>query len=326
MRRREFLALLSGTIVGWPVAARSQQTTKSRTIGFLYPGMAAGAPKRIAAMLSGVQTAGFRGAEEVEVLTKVTGGEPSLLAPMAADLVKRKVDLIFAVSSAGVRAAQSATTTIPIVATDFESDPVGAGLVASVSRPGGNITGVFLDFPDFGKKWLESLRETVPQLTEVGVFWDPATGPVQLKAVETAARALNLKLEILEARRPADLDGLMLSAKNRGVGGLLFLSSPIFGTDTKRVADLVLAQRLPAMMIFTDFARDGGLMAYGPNLLSIFRQGGVLAGKILRGEKAADLPVETPTKFEFVLNLKTAKVLGINVPQSVLLRADEVIE
>jgi putative ABC transport system substrate-binding protein len=147
-----------------------------------------------------------------------------------------------------------------------------------------------------------------------------------LKAVEAAARALNLKLEILNARRTADIEGLILYAKERGVGGLLFLSSPIFGTDTKRVANLVLAQRLPAVTLFTDFAREGGLMAYGPNLLAIFRQAGILAGKILRGEKVADLPVETPTKFEFVLNLKTAKILGVNVPQSILLRADEVIE
>jgi putative tryptophan/tyrosine transport system substrate-binding protein len=325
MRRREFTGLLGGTIFWWPVTARSQQPTKNYTIGFLYPGMAAGAPQRIAAMLSGVRTAGFR-ESEVQVLTKVTGGDATLLAPMVAELVKRKVDLIFAVSSVAVQAARSETTTIPIVTTDLESDPVDAGLIASVSRPGGNITGVFLDFPDFGNKWLESLRETVPQLKVVGVLWDSATAAVQLKAIEAAATALNIKVEILDARRPADVEGLILSAKERGVGGLLFLSSPIFGTDTKRVADLVLAQRLPAVMLFTDFARNGGLMAYGPNLLAIFRQGGVLAGKILRGEKVADLPIETPTKFEFVLNLKTAKILGINVPQSVLLRADEVIE
>jgi len=323
MRRRKFIRLLGGTILWWPVAARSQP--KNYTIGFLYPGMAAAAPQRIAAMLSGVRTVGFR-ETEVQVLAKVTDGDANLLAPMAAELVRRKVDLIFAVSSVAVQAARSETTTIAIIAADLESDPVDAGLIASISRPGGNITGVFLDFPDFGKKWLESLIEAVPQLTIIGVFCDPAQSAVQLKAVEAAARALNLKLEIFNARRTADIEGLILYAKERGVGGLLFLSSPIFGTDTKRVANLVLAQRLPAVTLFTDFAREGGLMAYGPNLLAIFRQAGILAGKILSGEKVADLPVETPTKFEFVLNLKTAKILGVNVPQSILLRADEVIE
>lgn len=326
MRRRQFISLLGGAVLGWPIAAQSQQTAKSRTIGFLYPGAAAGAPPRIAALLSGVRVGGFREPEEVEVLNRTTGGDATLLAQMAADLVERKVDLILAVSPTAVRAARSATTTIPIVASDLESDPVEAGFIASVTRPGGNITGVFLDFPDFGKKWLESLKETVPQVTSVGVFWDPASGLMQLRAVEAAARNLNLKLVMFEVRRFADVEGLMLSAKQRGVGGLLFLSSPIFGTDTKRLANLASTQHLPAVTLFTDFARDGGLMAYGPNLLAIFRQAGVLAAKVLRGEKVADLPIETPTKFEFVLNLKTAKILGINIPQSVLLRADEVIE
>lgn len=326
MRRREFIRGLGGAVLVWPIAAQSQQTTKSRVIGFLYPGTAASTPPRIAALLSGVRVGGFREPEEIEILKRISGNDATLLAQMAVDLVERKVDLIFAVSPTAVRAARSATATIPIIAADLESDPVEAGFITSITRPGGNITGVFLDFPDFGKKWLKSLKETVPRATSVGVFWDPATGLVQRRAVEAAARNLNLELVILEVRPSADVERLMLSAKQRGVGGLLFLSSPIFGTDTKRLAALALAQHLPAVALFTDFARDGGLMAYGPNLLAIFRQAGVLAGKVLRGEKVGDLPIETPTKFEFVLNLKTAKILDINVPQSVLLRADEVIE
>jgi putative tryptophan/tyrosine transport system substrate-binding protein len=245
---------------------------------------------------------------------------------MAADLAKRKVDIILAVSPAAVRAARSATTTIPIVAGDLESDPVDAGFIASVARPGGNVSGVFLDFPDFSKKWLELLKETVPQITSVGVFWDPATGTMQLRAVEAAAQTLNLKLEMLELRGRADVEGAFQSAKQRGAGALLFLSSPFIGANTKLLANLALAQRSPAVTLFTDFARDGGLMAYGPNLLAFFRQEGVLAAKILRGEKPAELPIETPTKFEFVLNLKTAKILGVNIPAAVLLRADDVIE
>jgi ABC-type uncharacterized transport system substrate-binding protein len=288
--------------------------------------MAAGAAPRVAALLSGMRESGSHQPEEIEVLTRISGGDAALLAQMAIDLVNRKVDLIFAVSPTAVQAARSATTTIPIIASDLESDPVEAGFIASVTRPGGNITGVFLDFPDFGKKWLESLKETLPQVTSIGVFWDPKSGKVQRSAVEAAARNLSLELVIFEVRSSTDVEGMILSAKQRGVGGLLFLSSPIFGTDTKRLANLALAQHLPAMTLFTDFARDGGLMAYGPNLLAIFRQAGVLCGKVLRGEKVANLPIETPTKFEFVLNLKTAKILDIKIPQSVLLRADEVIE
>jgi putative ABC transport system substrate-binding protein len=245
---------------------------------------------------------------------------------MANDLAKRKVDLILAISPAAIRAARSATETIPIVAGDLESDPVDAGLIASVARPGGNITGTFLDFPEFGKKWLEALKEALPQVKSVGVVWDPATGAMQLRAVETAAQNLKLKLETWEVRSPADLEKSVLSAKQRNVDALLFLSSPFIGANTKLLADLTLAQRLPAITLFTDFARDGGLMAYGPNLMAIFNQLGVQAAKLLQGERAAELPIETPTKFEFVLNLRTAKTLGVNIPQSVLLRADEVIE
>jgi ABC-type uncharacterized transport system substrate-binding protein len=325
MRRREFISLLSA-MVAWPFAAQAQQTIKIRTVGFLYPGTAAAAPPRIAAFLAGLRAGGFRKPEDIELVTKITGGDATLLDPMAADLAKRKVDIILAVSPAAVRAARSATTTIPIVAGDLESDPVDAGFIASVARPGGNVSGVFLDFPDFSKKWLELLKETVPQITSVGVFWDPATGTMQLRAVEAAAQTLNLKLEMLELRGRADVEGAFQSAKQRGAGALLFLSSPFIGANTKLLANLALAQRSPAVTLFTDFARDGGLMAYGPNLLAFFRQEGVLAAKILRGEKPAELPIETPTKFEFVLNLKTAKILGVNIPAAVLLRADDVIE
>ena len=250
-----------------------------------------------------------------------------MLDAMTADLVKRKVDLILAVSPTAVRAARSATTTIPIVASDLESDPVDSGFIASVTRPGGNISGVFLDFPDFSKKWLELLKETVPQLTSVGVFWDPATGTTKLRAVETAAHTLNLKLEIVELRERADLERAFQSAKLRGVGALLFLSSPIIGTNTKFLADLALGQRLPAVTVFTDFARDGGLMAYGANIAEMHRQlSASLVDKILRGAQPAHLPVAQPTEFDLLINLKTAKTLGLTIPESLLLRANRVIE
>jgi ABC-type uncharacterized transport system substrate-binding protein len=171
--------------------------------------------------------------------------------------VARKVDLIAAISPAAVRAAQAATTTIPIVANDLESDPVASGFAASIARPGGNITGVFLDFPDFSKKWLEALKEAVPQTAHVAVFWDPATGPMQRQAVEAAAHTLNLKLAILQVATRADLEPAFQSVTQRGAEALVLLSSPVIGANTKLLAGLALTQRLPAVTLFTDFARDG---------------------------------------------------------------------
>jgi ABC-type uncharacterized transport system substrate-binding protein len=322
MKRRDFITV-AGTAAVWPLAARAQQPTFQ--VGFMYPGPQAAVPPRIAAYSSGLRAGGIQ-PEQVTIMARAAGGDEALLAPMAADLVSHKVDLIAAISPAAVQAAHAATATIPIVANDLESDPVASGFVASIARPGGNITGIFLDFPDFGKKWLEALKEAVPQIAYVAVFWDPATGPMQRRAAEAAAQALNVKLTILQVRTRADFESALQSVTQQGAQALLMLSSPVIGANTKLLAGLALAHRLPAVTLFTDFARDGGLMAYGPNLLAIFRQGGVLAAKILQGAKPAETPIETPTKFEFVLNLKTAAQLGITVPASVLLRADEVIE
>ena len=245
---------------------------------------------------------------------------------MASDLVEHKVDLIVAVSPVAVRACQAATKTIPIVAGDLESDPVASGFVSNVAKPDGNITGMFLDFPDFCKKLLQVLHEAVPQASTVAVFWDPGTGSAQLDAVNAAAGTLGLKLVISEVRNEADVQPALQSSISQHATGLLILSSPYVGANTKTLAQRALASRLPAITLFPDFARDGGLIAYGPNLLGYFRQQGVMAAKVLEGARIADTPVEAPTKFEFVLNLKTAKELGIKLPAPMLIRADEVIE
>ena len=176
MKRREFITLLGGTAAAWPLAAQAQHSAKIPAVGFLYPGSQAAAPPRIAALLAGVRSGGLHAPEQFELIARVTDGDPAKLGPMVTDLVNRKVDVIFAVSPAAVRAARSATTSIPIVAGDLESDPVASGWVASFVRPGGNITGVFLNFPEFSQKWLEMLKEAVPQVAAVAVFWDPAIG------------------------------------------------------------------------------------------------------------------------------------------------------
>jgi putative ABC transport system substrate-binding protein len=322
---RQFIAALGGAALTWPRLAAAQSSAKTYQVGFLFPGAPAVVPAYIAALQSALQASGLR-AEQVEIVQRIADGNPALLASMAADLVARKVDLIEALSPAAVRAARTATATIPIVAVDLESDPVDAGFAASNTQPGGNITGMFLNFPDFSKKWLEALKEAVPQVTSVAVFWDPATGPIQLKSVEEAAQALNLKLVVLQVRQPADIEPAFRSAVQKSAGALLMLSTPLLGSRAKLVADLALEHRLAAITLFPVFAREGGLMAYGPNVVTFNRQAGVMAAKILLGANPAELPIETPAKFEFVLNLKTAKALGLIVPASVLLRADEVIE
>ena len=235
-------------------------------------------------------------------------------------LIEQKPDVIVTVGSPAVRIMHSATTTIPIVAHDLDTDPVISGLIASLGHPGGNVTGYFLGFPEFRMKWVEVLKETIPNLTSVAVLWDPATGPSQVKAVEEAAGALGVKLQILETQRQDDIADAFATATRLNVGAVLMLSSPVLMADLKMVADLALKHKLAMVTFFGEFARAGGFMTYGPNLLDTYRQVGGMVGKVLHGVRPADLPAELPTKFELVLNLRTAKSLGLVIPQSVLLR------
>jgi putative tryptophan/tyrosine transport system substrate-binding protein len=326
VNRREFITLLGGA-AAWPLTARAQpQSAQPTKIGILYPGLSSTLPSRITAFRDGLQAAGYREPDNVELVLRSTGGDPARITPLAMELVERKVDVIVAVSAPAVTAARSATTTTPIIAFDLESDPISSGLINSLSRPGGQVTGVFFDFPEFSKKWLELLKEAMPQLSSVAVLWDPATGPMQMKGVEIAGKELNVKLEIVEVPGLPNLDDAILAASSKGVDAVLMLSSPVFGTNPERIAGLTVGARLPAVTLFPDFARAGGLMAYGVNPTSIFRQGAAIVAKVLRGSKPAEVPAELPTKFELVINLKTAKRLGITFPTSILLRADEVIE
>jgi putative ABC transport system substrate-binding protein len=326
MKRRDFIVLLSSVTTGWPFAAIAQQTSKVPQVGFLYPGLSTSAIKRIGALQEGMRALGYSDTDNVKILAHASEGDPARLAPMAADLVERKVDVIVGVSPAAVRAAKSATAVIPILANDLESDPVSSGFVASLAHPGGNITGVFSDFPDFSMKWLDLLRKIIPALSSGVVLWDPGTGRAQLDAVQTAGRSLNVKLEVVEIHAIAELERTFATAGERRPDAVIILSSPIFGTDPKRIAELALANHVPTATLFSEIARAGGLMAYGPNLLDTFRQAGIMLGKILQGAQAADLPVERPTKFELVINLKTAKALGLTVSPELLAIADEVIE
>ncbi len=324
-KRREFITLLGGA-AAWPLAARAQQPMEVPRVGFVYSGPKAAMAPRVGAILTGLQAPGYAAAAQVEIVARFAEGDPDQVAPLVKEVIGKNVNVIIAAAPLVVHAARSATRTIPIVAIDLESDPVASGMVATLARPGGNITGVFLDFPDFTAKWMEMLVECNPKLSRAAVLWDPATGPVQIEAVEKAGGMLNVQLDITEVRRPSDFDAAFSRASQHGSGAMVMLSSPLIADSLPMLAELALRHRFPAITLFSDFARAGGLLAYGPNLLSLLRLSGVVAGKVLRGANPAELPIERPTKFETVLNMRTVLALGLSIPTSLLLRVDEVIE
>jgi putative ABC transport system substrate-binding protein len=250
------------------------------------------------------------------------------LANLAAELVRLNVDAIHAAGPAAVRAARSATSTIPIVAHDFETDPVASGLIASLGRPGGNVTGMFLDLPELAGKWLELLRESVPRLSRVAILWDPGTDLAQRKAAEHAAGALRLKARVIEARGSSDLDRVFGSMRREGDQAVLVLSSPDFGNaeTNARIARLAVKNRLPSITLFPGFAERGGFMAYGPFGNEMYQLEGRQLGRILKGARPAELPVERPARFELVVNAKTMRALGLTLPPSMRVRVDRVIE
>jgi putative ABC transport system substrate-binding protein len=252
-------------------------------------------------------------------------GDPPQFSEVAAELVRLKVDVIYAANAPALHAAYAATRSIPIVGLDFTNDPIAAGYAKSYGRPGGNVTGVFLDAPEFSGKWLELLTALVPRLTRVAVIWDPNPGTAHLRGVQNVARALNVKLQVLEVRKPDDIDRGF--AKLRGhPQALIILPSPQTFELSSRIADLAMKHRLPGISMAAQFAEAGGILSYGPELASADERSAALVAKILGGEKPGDLPVERPTKYQLVVNLKAAKVLGITIPQSILLRVDQVIQ
>jgi len=253
------------------------------------------------------------------------GGDPTRFDEPAADLVRLNVDVLFPIGPPAVRAAAAATRDIPIVAHDFETDPVLAGYAKSYSRPGGNLTGLFLDSPDLAGKWLELLKDIRPKLSRITVLWDSTSGPVPLDAVRTIGPSLGIAPQVLELRTPQDIDNVQ--ARFRGPPqALVILPSPMLYAQSARLAQLAQKMRLPATSMFVPFADAGGLIAYGPNIPASFEQCASLIAKVLAGAKPSDLPVERPTRFEFVVNMKTARALGVTVPDRVLLRADRVIQ
>jgi putative ABC transport system substrate-binding protein len=277
------------------------------------------------AFMAGVRGAGFAD-DQIELVLRAAEGDPKRIPPLVAEIVSRQVDVILAIGSGMVQAFQSATKTIPIIALDLESDPVASGFVDTLARPGGNITGLFFDFPDFSRKWLEILREAIPKLSRLAVLYDPGNPGSARKAVEQAATALSIQPNFIEVRTQSDFEGAFAAASQQNADAVVMLSSPLIGANVEPLAKLAIQHRLATVTLFPDFARAGGLLAYGVNLLDMWRQTGIIAAKVLQGRKPAELPIERPARFELLLNLRTAKALGLELPTSILLRADEVIE
>ena len=326
MQRREFITLLGGAAAAWPLAASAQQTARSRKVGLLHPGESTVVSARVVAIREGLSGPDNQRDTGVELVIRLADGDLSRLPALATELVNDRVDAIIAAAPPAVQAAAQATTSIPVIAIDLESDPVASGFVMSLARPGRNITGVFLDFPDFSAKCLQLLIESVPTLAGVGVLWDPSTGSLQLKAVETAAQGFGINVQVFEARRVADIAEAFYALDRSRIQGFLLLSSPLIAGNPQLVADLTIRRNIATISLFPDIARGGGLLGYGPELQDLYRQIGAMARKILQGAKVAELPVERPTRFRLVANLKTAGLIGITLPPSILLRADEVIE
>jgi putative ABC transport system substrate-binding protein len=325
MDRRAFIGTLVGGLLAAPLAAEAQPAGKVYRIGVLYPGAD-----------NAIFRGNFDGFRQVlgpagyvegrNLALDVRVGDGRALAPLAAELAKRHPDLIVAVARPGVLAMHASETTIPVVALDLESDPVASRFVKTLRRPGGNITGVFMDFPELAGKWLEILKTTVPGLARVAVLWDPSTGPAQLDAAHRAAQVLKLVVYPIEARSTAEIEPAFRAAMGERPNGMVVLTSPIFNSGRREIGELAARHRLPTLVPFPGYAQDGGLVSYGPDVITMYAQTGTLALKILAGTPPAEIPVERPTRFTLSFNVKTAKALGLTIPPSLLLRADQVIE
>jgi putative tryptophan/tyrosine transport system substrate-binding protein len=327
MRRREFILLTGGaSLFSFP--AQAQQAGKVARIGYLGVTSASDRPALLDTFRQGLRERGWIEGQNIVIDYRFAEGQLERLPDLAAELVGLKVDVIVSLGTQGVTAARNATKTIPVVMIAVR-DPVGTGLIASLARPGGNITGVsgYAGLESVAKQ-LELLSEMAPKTSRVAILWNPANPYHQLaiKELNIAAPALGLQLQILEARDPNEIDDAFAAMARERVGGLLVLSDVIFNSHGTRLAELAIRSALPNAHAVRETVEAGGLMSYGPSFLDSFRRGAAYVDRILKGTKPADLPVEQPTTFELVINLRTANTLGIEIPTTLLSRADELIE
>jgi len=319
MRRRAFMARLA--LLAAARNAEAEQAGKVARIGATV-----NTDAFYEAFLQGLADAGWVPGQNAVIERRTARGERELVSAMVAELVALKVDVILAAASWTIKSVRRATSAIPIVGVDLESDPVASGFVTSLARPGGNITGIFLDLPELSGKQLQFLKDTVPALARVAVLWEPGIGEPQLRATEEVARMIGITVNALGVERAEEIRPAVDRAARGRAQALVVLTSPLFAVNRGQIVELTQKYRLPTISPFTSLAEAGTLMAYGPSQREMYRRAATYVDRILRGAKPGELPVERPSKFALAINLKTAKALGLTIPHSLLLRADQVIE
>jgi ABC-type uncharacterized transport system substrate-binding protein len=326
MRRREFITLLGGAAAGWPLAARGQQSAKVPTIGFLGATTSAIEGHRDAVLVQRLRDLGWVEGRSIAIEYRWAEGRSERFAEIAAEFVRLKVDVIVTYGSEPVLAAKQATSVIPIVFA-VASDPVGAGLVASLARPGGNVTGLSAQQTDSVTKRIELLREVIPSLRQLAILGNAGNRVIvtEMREVHDTARTLGLEVTQLEIHQAKDIAQAFDNLKGRA-DALYVAADPLVNTNRIRINILAVGARLPTVYLLREYVEAGGLMSFGPNISDLYRRAGDMVDKILRGTKSADIPVEQPTKFDLVVNMLTAKALGLTIPRVLLGRADEVIE
>jgi len=313
------VVIIAGVLA--PVAAETQESAKVYRIGWLAP---APLPKTLDAFRDGLRVLGYVEGNTFAIEQRYAMGKPERFEPLVAELVRTNVDIIVTTGNPATAAAKSTAPSIPVVF--VAGDPVESALVASLAHPGGNMTGLNTLPGELNAKRLELLREAFPKVSRVAVLVEPRHLSVAIRQVEAAARSLGLQVTRLEVHSADDIERALGTVARRSVGALMPLSSALFHSERQRIVSLTAKHRLPAIYEHRDFADAGGLLSYGPDILSLNRRAATYVDRILKGAKPADLPVEQPTKFELVINLKTAKALGLTIPQTILLRADQIIE
>jgi ABC-type uncharacterized transport system substrate-binding protein len=332
IERRTFVATFAGSFLAAPLAGEAKQAANAPRIGWLLSGSLESPESRavLSAFRQGARERGYVEGQNIVIEYRAAEGRIGHFPALATDLVRLKVDLIIAGSTPAARAARQATTTIPIVAPTM-GDPVGDGFVASLARPGGNITGLTFLGPELVPKRLELLKEALPKVSRVAGLWHPGnlserTTKDMLSQTETAARTLRMQLQLVEVRSPDELDRAFSTMARQRADALIMFPSAMLFNERQRVINLAEKHRLPSVYAAKEFVEIGGLISYGASITDSFRRAATYVDRILKGAKPGDLPVEQPTKFELVINLKTAKALGLSIPPSLLSRADEVIQ
>ena len=327
MQRREFITLLSGIVAPWPLAARAQQPAKIPRIGFLGNSTATMEANLIGPLRDGLRELGYEEGRNVIIEFRWADGKYDQFPALVAELLAAKVDVIITAGTPATLAIKKATSTVPLVFIAV-GDPVGTGVVPNLGRPGGNITGLSSIAPDLEGKRLELLREVVPKLSHVAFFLNPANAfhTASMRQARVAAQSLGIKLQPMEVNKSEQLDGAFASIVKEKPDALLILADRIFLHNRKRMMEFAIQQRLPSVNAYRELVEAGGLISYGPSYEDMHRRAAVYVDKILKGTKPADLPIEQPTKFTLLINLKTAKTLGLTVPPTLVARADELIE